>query len=74
MFWVKDIEWVRAYTKKNQIKTRKANIERNYKRIYREIKRRAKLVLIKLSFVLEFMMKTFKNYKQKAMLLKNIII
>lgn len=40
---MKNIEWMRACSKKNQIKTREANIKRNYRRIYREIKRRAKI-------------------------------
>lgn len=43
MFWVKDIEWVRALTRKSQIKQRKRNIRRNYKRVYRDIKSRAKM-------------------------------
>ena len=30
MFWVKDIEWVRALTRRSQIKQRKRNIKRNY--------------------------------------------
>ena len=43
MFWVKDIEWVRALTRKSQIKQRKRNIKRNYKHVYRDIKNRAKM-------------------------------
>ena len=43
MFWVKDIEWVRALTRKSQIKQRKRNIKRNYKRVYYDIKSRAKM-------------------------------
>ena len=43
MFWVKDIEWVRALTRKSQIKQRKRNIKRNYKRVYCDIKSRAKM-------------------------------
>jgi hypothetical protein len=43
MFWSKDIEWVRALTRKSQIKQRKRNIRRNYKRVYRDIKSRAKM-------------------------------
>lgn len=43
MFWVKDIEWVRALTRKSQIKQRKRNIRRNYKRVYCDIKSRAKM-------------------------------
>lgn len=43
MFWVKDIEWVRALTRRSQIKQRKRNIKRNYKRVYCDIKSRAKM-------------------------------
>ena len=43
MFWVKDIEWVRALTRKSQIKQRKRNIKRNYNRVYCDIKSRAKM-------------------------------
>lgn len=43
MFWMKDIEWVRALTRKSQIKQRKRNIKRNYKRVYCDIKSRAKM-------------------------------
>lgn len=43
MFWVKDIEWVRALTRRSQIKQRKRNIRRNYKRVYCDIKSRAKM-------------------------------
>lgn len=43
MFWVKDIEWVRALTRKSQIKQRKRNIKRNYKRVYHDIKSHAKM-------------------------------
>lgn len=43
MFWVKDIEWVRALTRKSQIKQRKRNIKRNYKRVYCDIKSCAKM-------------------------------
>jgi hypothetical protein len=43
MFWKKNIEWVRALTRKSQIKQRKRNIRRNYKRVYRDIKSRAKM-------------------------------
>ena len=43
MFWMKDIEWVRALTRKSQIKQRKRNIKRNYKRVYCNIKSRAKM-------------------------------
>ena len=42
MFWVKDIEWVRALTRKSQIKQRKRNVKRNYKRVYSDIKSCAK--------------------------------
>jgi hypothetical protein len=45
MFWMKDIEWVRALTRKSQIKQRKRNIRRNYKRVYSDIKSRAKMGL-----------------------------
>lgn len=41
--FIHDIEWMRAYTRKNQRKIRRANIKRNYKRVYREIKHCAKL-------------------------------
>ena len=43
MFWMKDIEWMRAFTRRNQIKRRKRNIRRNYKKVYREIKSYARL-------------------------------
>ena len=43
MFWVKDIEWVRALTRRSQIKQRKRNIKHNYKRVYCDIKSRAKM-------------------------------
>ena len=43
MFWVKDIEWVRALTRKSQIKQRKRNIKRNYKQVYSDIRSRAKM-------------------------------
>ena len=43
MFWVKDIEWVRALTRRSQIKQRKRNIKRNYKRVYCDIKSLAKM-------------------------------
>lgn len=43
MLWMKDIEWVRALTRRSQIKQRKRNIKRNYKRVYRDIKNRAKM-------------------------------
>ena len=43
MFWMKDIEWVRALTRKSQIKQRKRNIKRNYKQVYSDIKNRAKM-------------------------------
>ena len=43
MFWMKDIEWVRALTRRSQIKQRKRNIKRNYKRVYCDIKNRAKM-------------------------------
>jgi hypothetical protein len=45
MFWKKNIEWVRALTRKSQIKQRKRNIRRNYKRVYSDIKSRAKIGL-----------------------------
>ena len=41
--FIHDIEWMRAYTRKNQRKIRRANIKKNYKKVYREIKCRAKL-------------------------------
>ena len=43
MFWVKDIEWVRALTRRSQIKQRKRNVKRNKKRVYSDIKSRAKM-------------------------------
>ena len=43
MFWMKDIEWVRALTRRSQIKQRKRNIKRNYKKVYCDIKSRAKM-------------------------------
>ena len=43
MFWVKDIEWVRAITRKSQIKLRKRNVRRNYRRVYCDIRRHAKM-------------------------------
>lgn len=42
MFWVKDIEWIRALTRRSQIKQRKRNIRRNYRRVYCDIKNCAK--------------------------------
>jgi uncharacterized protein (UPF0128 family) len=42
---MKNIEWVRALTRKSQIKQRKRNIRRNYKRVYCDIKSRAKMGL-----------------------------
>lgn len=43
MFWVKDIKWVRALTRRSQIKQRKRNIKCNYRRVYSDIKSRAKM-------------------------------
>lgn len=43
MFWKKDIEWMRILTRRSQIKQRKRNIKRNYKRVYCDIKSRAKM-------------------------------
>ena len=43
MFWMKNIEWIRALTRKSQTKQRKRNIKRNYKRVYCDIKSRAKM-------------------------------
>ena len=43
MFDFHDINWIRAYTKKNQLKNHRINVNRNYKRVYKEIKRRAKM-------------------------------
>lgn len=43
MFWIKDIEWMRALTRRSQIKRRKRNIRRNYRRVYRDIKNCAKM-------------------------------
>ena len=43
MFWMKNIEWMRTLTRKSQIKQRKRNIKRNYKRVYYDIKSRAKM-------------------------------
>ena len=41
--FIHDIEWMRAYARKNQRRIRRANIKRNYKKIYREIKSCARL-------------------------------
>lgn len=43
MFWKKDIEWMRILTRRSQIRQRKCNIRRNYKRVYKDIKSRAKM-------------------------------
>ena len=43
MFWMKDIEWMRVLTRRSQIKQRKRNIKRNYKRVFRDIQSRAKM-------------------------------
>ena len=41
--FIRDIEWMRAYTRKNQRRIRRANIKKNYKRVYKEIKSHARL-------------------------------
>ena len=41
--FIHDIEWMRIYTRKNQRKIRRANIKKNYKRVYKEIKNHARL-------------------------------
>lgn len=40
--FIHDIEWMRAYTRKNQRKIHRKNIRRNYRRIHREIRFAAK--------------------------------
>lgn len=40
---MRDIEWIRAYTRKNKRKQHQKNVRQNYRRVYKEIKRHAKL-------------------------------
>lgn len=40
--FIHDIEWMRAYSRKNKRKQHKKSVQRNYRRIYQEIKWRAK--------------------------------
>lgn len=40
---MRDIEWIRAYTRKNKRKQHQKNVWQNYRRVYKEIKRHAKL-------------------------------
>ena len=40
--FIHDIEWIRAYTRKNKRKQHQKSVRRNYRRIYKEIKWRAK--------------------------------
>ena len=39
---MRDIEWIRAYTRRNKRKQHRKNVWRNYRRVYKEIKWRAK--------------------------------
>lgn len=39
---MKDIEWMRAYTRKNKRKQHQRSVRRNYRRVYKDIKWRAK--------------------------------
>ena len=41
--FIRDIEWMRTYTRKNQRRIRRANVRKNYKKVYREIKSHARL-------------------------------
>ena len=39
---MRDIEWIRAYTRRNKRKQHQKSVRRNYRRVYKEIKWRAK--------------------------------
>ena len=39
---MRDIEWIRAYTRKNKRKQHQKSVRRNYRRVYKEIKWHAK--------------------------------
>lgn len=40
--FIHDIEWIRAYTRRNKRKQHQKSVRRNYHRVYKEIKWRAK--------------------------------
>ena len=39
---MRDIEWIRAYTRRNKRKQHQKSVRQNYHRVYKEIKWRAK--------------------------------
>ena len=39
---MRDIEWMRAYSRKNKKKQHRKNVRKNYRRVYKEIKWNAK--------------------------------
>lgn len=39
---MRDIEWMRAYSRKNKKKQHRRNVRKNYRRVYKEIKWNAK--------------------------------